>query len=1098
MTTTAPGNTWTVGPAAQAAGLSAKAVRLYESRGLLPEAPRTQAGDRTYTDDDIAVLRFIRQAKTLGLTLGEIRDILDIRRGGTAPCQHVLGLLDQRIRNVDHTISELRQLRRALAGMRAHAAQHQTRHADQVCGIIVRGEEVPLSATTVLSYPRARLLSGKAFRRGGVDSRDPVMRGRGAEWRIVCDLLGRAQRGRGGVLLVEGEWGTGKSLLLRESEREAAAQGFSLATGSADQLGRMVPFFALLAALNEPFDEVAPQERPDAPGWRIGQLQARLEQRAAAAPVLVCLDDLQWASQGTLLALRTLPQKLVRCPLAWILARSKTRDDKHGDLLFSFLERDGATRVTLAPLGADAVACLLTDAFGAPPDQGLLALAGGAAGNPLLLAELIRDLRDRSAVRVTDGRAWLCSAQVPQRIDLVARHRLEGLSPPARHLLQTAAVLGQSFRLEDAAEMLGETPAALLPMVEETVDAGIVAAAEDAFSFRHELMWHAVAHMIPVPARTALHRQFGEFLLSRGGSAVSAAAHLLEGAHSGDPATLTGLDKAVTEMLHLSPQTAAQLALRALELTSPADPGVVSRSVAAAEALTAAGRLDQAARIAHDTLAQPLKAVTEARLRCALSSIQCIAGQVHQASAGVETVLAQPQLPDGLRDQAMIAQLQAVAGLRDNQAAGRIAAAVLAAPGEHGGQVVAAAHVARAMISWDEGRISEALELLRDAARDGTGVSPDARHCQPLLALASGLVDLRLLDEAEAVIRAADTGTLHGIASQAVPGILRARMHLAGGRVSDAAAEGEAALGIARALGAHGYTSVAHYVLSLVALRRGDLKAAAHHMASRPVRMPHFAGAYARTATTLAEAQLAEAGEGPAAAIGRIRDLCAGLPAHCGMLLGDPATSPWLVRTALAAGDHALAAKVARAAGALARDNPGFGTVTAAAAHSLGLLGQDPARLAQAAAQHHDPWARASAAEDLGVLLATQADKDRAIQQMREALDGYGRTGAAMDMARVRRRLRRLGVRRRHWASPADRPMTGWESLTETERATSELVAQGLNNQQVAERMYISVHTIAFHLRQIFRKLNISSRVELTRIVLEQPQQPDPAEIEST
>ena len=68
--------------------------------------------------------------------------------------------------------------------------------------------------------------------------------------------------------------------------------------------------------------------------------------------------------------------------------------------------------------------------------------------------------------------------------------------------------------------------------------------------------------------------------------------------------------------------------------------------------------------------------------------------------------------------------------------------------------------------------------------------------------------------------------------------------------------------------------------------------------------------------------------------------------------------------------------------------------------------------------------------------------------------------------------------------------MTGWESLTETERATSELVAQGLNNQQVADQMYISVHTIAFHLRQIFRKLNISSRVELTRIILEQPQQP--------
>src|SRR5216684_2401483 len=110
MTVTMNAATWTVGKAAQAAGLSPKAVRLYEAKGLLPAAGRTGAGYRTYTDHDIATLRFIRQAKTLGLSLAEIRDILDIRRGGTAPCRHVLGLLDQRIREVDRVITELRQL----------------------------------------------------------------------------------------------------------------------------------------------------------------------------------------------------------------------------------------------------------------------------------------------------------------------------------------------------------------------------------------------------------------------------------------------------------------------------------------------------------------------------------------------------------------------------------------------------------------------------------------------------------------------------------------------------------------------------------------------------------------------------------------------------------------------------------------------------------------------------------------------------------------------------------------------------------------------------------------------------------------------------
>ncbi len=127
------------------------------------------------------------------------------------------------------------------------------------------------------------------------------------------------------------------------------------------------------------------------------------------------------------------------------------------DYLFGLLEQDGAARVTLAPLDNDAVAAMLTDASGAPPDQGLADLAAGAAGNPALLAELIGGLRDDHAVQVAGGRAVLASARLPRRIHRLAQRRLDGLSPRARHLLVTAAVLGPAFRLEDAAEMLGQT-----------------------------------------------------------------------------------------------------------------------------------------------------------------------------------------------------------------------------------------------------------------------------------------------------------------------------------------------------------------------------------------------------------------------------------------------------------------------------------------------------------------------------------------------------------------------------------------------------------------------------------------------------------------
>jgi DNA-binding CsgD family transcriptional regulator len=156
--------------------------------------------------------------------------------------------------------------------------------------------------------------------------------------------------------------------------------------------------------------------------------------------------------------------------------------------------------------------------------------------------------------------------------------------------------------------------------------------------------------------------------------------------------------------------------------------------------------------------------------------------------------------------------------------------------------------------------------------------------------------------------------------------------------------------------------------------------------------------------------------------------------------------------------------------------------MTVAAAHCGGIVGRDPELLAHAAASHPDPWARASAAEDLGRVLIAMNNPDDAVAYLDDALGGYGHARAERDLARIRRRLRKLGVRRHHRA-PAGRPATGWESLTETEQITATLVAEGLTNHQVAGRMYVSVHTVAFHLKQVFRKLGIGSRVELARMV---------------
>jgi DNA-binding CsgD family transcriptional regulator len=315
--------------------------------------------------------------------------------------------------------------------------------------------------------------------------------------------------------------------------------------------------------------------------------------------------------------------------------------------------------------------------------------------------------------------------------------------------------------------------------------------------------------------------------------------------------------------------------------------------------------------------------------------------------------------------------------------------------------------------------------------------------------------------------------------------VLRGRIHLAAGRPADAGREGSAALRTAEDLGADAHAAAARSLLALIDLRRGDIAAAAHLARHTPGGL-QLAGICASAGGLAAQAYVTEAANGRAAVRDQVRRLSQDLTSRPGLLLGDPGMAAWLTRTALAAGDPDSAARVARAAEDLAEASPRWSALAAAAAHCSGLTGRDPARIAETAAGHGDPWARASAAEDLGVLHLERADRESAIHHLTAALAGYHQASASRDQARVRRRLRQLGIRRRHWTTTAVRPVTGWDSLTATEQTAARFVAEGLSNKQVAARMYISMHTVAHHLRQAYRKLGISSRVDLTRLVLEQ------------
>jgi DNA-binding CsgD family transcriptional regulator/tetratricopeptide (TPR) repeat protein len=911
-----------------------------------------------------------------------------------------------------------------------------------------------------------------------------ALRGRDPERAVIRELLGQAERGAGGVVLVEGEPGIGKSRLLRDACQEAGDRAFSLVAGAADPLAHATPLFTLRAALHEPLTgPPASHDCPDAPSpaYQLAGIRSRLEQRAASAPLLICLDDLHCEGEGTLAALRSLQRDLCRQPLAWLLARSNIVRCG-ADHLFALLERDGAVRITLGPLPQEAAEMMLADAFGAPPDPRLTALAQDAAGIPALLTELINGLRENQAVEVSDGRSVLASHHRPPQFRQVVQHRLRQVSKQTRHLLVMAAILGSAFRLEDAAEMLGESPASLLPAIEEAIDAALVSTAGHGFSFRNELLRRAAGDIIPAPARAALHRQYAEILLGRGASATDAASHLLQAARVGDPASLPSLDRAVARTIRSAPQVAADLAVQALRLTRAGDPAELRRSVTAAEALAAAGRLEQAQKIAEVTRAKPLPHVAEFRLRCVMSWALCTRGQPHDAAAEVAVVLGAAQLPLDLRARAQAASLQALTGmLAEDPACVGFPPDVRRDSG-----AAAAAMILRASRCWDSGQVRESLELMRDAAR-GSSISPDARDAQPLLVLAATLADMRKLDDAGAILGAATASDVSNLPAGAAVALLRSRVHLAAGRLGPASAEAGAALAHAQALAADSYVAATRSVLAVIELRRGHVGTAASHISSRPLSGLHSASIYARSECSLAQAQVVEASDGPAVALRCLGAFCAELPVRPGTLLADPALAPWLARTALAAGEEKLATVAAEAAATVAAANPEFLASSAAAAHALGLIHRDPGSLASAAREHADPWARASAAEDLGVLQELRGERQEAVDCLTSALAEYKQVGACRDEARVRSRLRQVGVRRRHWSTtPGERAVAGWHSLTATERAVACLVAEGLNNNQVAARMYISTHTVASHLRQAFRRLGISSRVELARIVIEQ------------
>jgi DNA-binding CsgD family transcriptional regulator len=476
-----------------------------------------------------------------------------------------------------------------------------------------------------------------------------------------------------------------------------------------------------------------------------------------------------------------------------------------------------------------------------------------------------------------------------------------------------------------------------------------------------------------------------------------------------------------------------------------------------------------------------------ATMRVSAASFLLMAGRPADAAAEAEAVLLVPGLPEHLYANAELARLQALMAQDEVAGVRGCTEAILAGTDPSGDAALSGALTALGFIAWGEGRCADAVGLLR-AAVQRAELEPERRLGEPAtprLALAGILTALGEFEGADELIAAAEAEMGGRDAAVVGPATLvrRASLELAAGRIETAVAAASAAEATAELRGTRLFLPQALSVLAVAALQRGDREAAIDNVDRLRHELPCNRGGLGPSALALLEARLAVWSDDLSAAMALVRPICDALPASPRALVEEPAAAPFLVRVALAGADDRRAEGVAVCARQLAAANESTRSISAAARHAAALVDRDAHALELASREHVQPWGRASALEDAGAVLAADGLQSAAIAQLGQALSGFEEVGAFGDAARVQDRLR--GARSSRRGRGSSRPRWGWDGLTETERRVSGLVAGGLTNAQAAEHLFLSRHTVDSHLRQIYRKLGIRSRVDLTRVVTE-------------
>jgi DNA-binding CsgD family transcriptional regulator/tetratricopeptide (TPR) repeat protein len=962
--------------------------------------------------------------------------------------------------------------------------------------------------------------------------------GRDEELALLDSALTELMRGEWQAVELAGEPGIGKTRLLAELAARASHRDQLVLSGSASELERDRPFWVFVDALDDYVRALDPRlldlldpdvrvelgdvfpslshpadqdDPPQGERYRTHRaVRELLERLTATSPLVLVLDDVHWADPASVELLGSL---LRRPPDAGVLIALAARPGQLPARLKT--ELDHAHQAgTLARVTLAAMTRAEAEEFLGPSLDPATAstLYDESGGNPFYLEQLARSLGRRTMGHRAIPRI-AADLDVPEPVASALADELAQLSDTAHLVLQGAAVMGDTFEPELAAAAAGVVEPVALNAVDELIGVGVIRRTEvpRRFRFRHPLVRRAAYDSTPAGWLLAAHERSAAALADRGATATERAHHVERSGRQGDAQAVSVLRQAGEAAAHRAPESAAKWyagALRLLRDDAPA-PDRVELLLARAGALATCGHFAEshAALLESYELAPADAVELRIRLTIACASTEHLLGRHDAAHQRLTAALA--DLDDPASPQAAALMLEIAVGRAYTMRYSRIAALAE--------------------------RALETARPLGDPPLIATAAA----------ALASGLALCGRVAEAEK-FRAEAVALVDGLSDRDLAGRLDSAVHLAGAelyldRFAAAGDHAERVITVARATGQPAFIPIAFMILAWVHMLRGEPADSAQTLdaaieESRLLRNEQsLAGLILnRSLTALSAGELELAIVLAREAVELTRDmedgfipaaapvaLCAALLEsgdaglddtvelmihRCGgpglpFMPGGSFRAKWLellTRCSLALGRPADAGRAAACAQETAVAMGGLRMATAMAeraAATIALEAGDPQLAARKA------LASATAADEVGIpieaalsrilagrALARAGEPERAVAELDAAAATMHACGAWRYRDAAELELRRLGRHIHHRTGPGETGGHGLVSLTRRERQVADLVVSRYTNPQIAAALFLSPKTVETHLRHIFHKLDVTSRVELARTVEATPQ----------